>query len=90
MSIFKRGEYRPGKGPVNSTPPGQRATKRLKLRLTLDIDYKPNTTSEQRLRGYLESMVHHATYNGVITGTSDAEMVTERHTIHRLDIVKTL
>lgn len=58
---------------------------KLKLRLSLDIEYTPNDVSERFLRGQLEFMVKNAMSNGLVTGETDAEIENWDMRINRVD-----
>ena len=57
----------------------------MKLRLILDVEYKPNTTTEEQLRANLGHMVSHAMGDGWITGPTDAEVESWDMRVHRVD-----
>lgn len=48
--------------------------KRIKLRLTLDVTYRPGTADESLLREQLKNIVNHAADRGLMTGDTDAEV----------------
>ena len=49
--------------------------KRIKLRLTLDVTYRPGTADESMLRERMREIVNHAADRGLMTGDTDAEVV---------------
>ena len=49
--------------------------KRIKLRLTLDVVYEPQTTTEAELRNQLYHLVDFSANRGLLTGETDAKVV---------------
>jgi hypothetical protein len=60
----------------------------LKLRLSLDIEYEPGTTTENQLREMLTRMVDHAMGVGLITGETDAEVETWNMRVHKVGVLQ--
>ena len=57
----------------------------MKLRLTLDVDYAPHGVSEKTLRNMLEWGVQHAVGEGMLTGSTAAEVDLWKTNVERLD-----
>ncbi len=57
----------------------------MKLRLTLDVDYDAHGVPERDLRKLLEWGVQHAVGEGMLTGSTEAEVNVWKTTVERLD-----
>lgn len=57
----------------------------MKLRLTLDVDYSPHGVQESTLRNMLEWGVQHAVGEGMLTGSTEAEVDLWKTKVVRVD-----
>lgn len=57
----------------------------MKLRLILDVEYTPNSTSEDLLRTLLTNISYRAVNRGEVTGETDAEVNHWDMRVHRVD-----
>lgn len=53
----------------------------MKLKLTLFVEYEPNGVTVEELRQNLQYVASNAAGNGLLTGSSDAEVVTWNATV---------
>ena len=57
----------------------------MKLRITLDVDYKANGVSESTLKNMLEFGVQHGVGEGMLTGSTPAEVNCWKTKVERTD-----
>lgn len=67
----------------------RKSEKKVRLRLVLDISYRPNGVGEPELRERLDDAVLHLFGEGLITGESDAEVDEYRHRIETVSSKET-